>query len=252
MASVMRFDQWQDSNGVPVASGAGGNLSPVNGYLFKQTLYFFSNGTFAKASYPWLRAIRVRVQGAGGGGGGSATTGSSQFAAGGGGGGGAYAEAFITNIAGLDSSVTVTRGAGGTGGAINGTGGSGGASSFGALVSANGGGPGTPGEGAGTAALAFGNSGAGSSTTSGADFAVSGSFGTPGFVRASNRGYRGHGGQSFLSTPTNQQLVGSSFPGDTGSLYGGGGGGAVTPTSSTTGNVGGAGGNGIVIVELYA
>jgi hypothetical protein len=43
-------------------------------YNLVQTLYYTSSGTFTKASYPWLRAIKVKVQGAGGGGGGCATT----------------------------------------------------------------------------------------------------------------------------------------------------------------------------------
>jgi hypothetical protein len=92
----------------------------VNGtavYRFVTTVYFTSSGTFTKADYPWLRAIRVKCQGGGGGGGGAATTGVGQQAISSGGAGGAYAESFITNIAGLDASVTVTRGAGGTGGA---------------------------------------------------------------------------------------------------------------------------------------
>jgi hypothetical protein len=33
MASVMRFDQWQDSNGVPVATGAGGKFSAPGAIL---------------------------------------------------------------------------------------------------------------------------------------------------------------------------------------------------------------------------
>ena len=85
------------------------------GYRLVQTVYFTSSGSFAKASYPWLRAIRVRVQAGGGAGGSSSTATGANHSKGAGGGGGGYAEAFITDVAGLASSVTVTRGAGGSG-----------------------------------------------------------------------------------------------------------------------------------------
>jgi hypothetical protein len=50
------------------------------GFRFKEAVYFTSNGTFTKADYPWLRAIRVRLVGGGGGGGGCATTSANQVA----------------------------------------------------------------------------------------------------------------------------------------------------------------------------
>jgi hypothetical protein len=87
--------------------GPGGGL-PSNAFAFVETVYFTSNGTFTKADYPWLRAIRVKCQGGGGGGGRAVATSSSTVSAGDGGGGGGYAESFITNIASLDASVTVT------------------------------------------------------------------------------------------------------------------------------------------------
>jgi len=34
---------------------------PSNAYAFVETVYFTSNGTFTKASYPWLRAVRVLI-----------------------------------------------------------------------------------------------------------------------------------------------------------------------------------------------
>jgi hypothetical protein len=40
MSSVMRFDEWQDSNGVPVASGAGGKFSaPGNIIAVKHAIF---------------------------------------------------------------------------------------------------------------------------------------------------------------------------------------------------------------------
>jgi hypothetical protein len=94
-------------------------------YRYVDTVYFTSSGTFTKATYPWLRAIRVKcvavvvvVRRL------CATT-AQRF--------GRWrrwlvAESFITDIAGLDASVTVTRGAGG------GAGGSGSAGGNGAVV----------------------------------------------------------------------------------------------------------------------
>jgi hypothetical protein len=40
----------------------------TNSYNFVQSVYFNSSGTFTKATYPWLKAIKVKCQGAGGGG----------------------------------------------------------------------------------------------------------------------------------------------------------------------------------------
>jgi len=51
MASVMRFDQWQDSNGVPVATGAGGKFSAPGSILqvvqtVKTDVFTSSSNTF--------------------------------------------------------------------------------------------------------------------------------------------------------------------------------------------------------------
>jgi hypothetical protein len=42
------------------------------GYQYRERFTFTSSGTFVKADYPWLRAIRVRCVGGGGAGGGTA------------------------------------------------------------------------------------------------------------------------------------------------------------------------------------
>jgi hypothetical protein len=212
------------------------------GYVFVETVYFTSSGTFSKADYPWLRAIRVKCQAGGGGGAGGDGT---SLRGGGGGGGGAYAESFITDISGLDSSVTVTRGAGGAGGAATGAaataGTMGGSSSFGTIVSADG----------GNNAPAS-SAGADVQLTGTGDLIVSGSSGGSGGQNIPvDANQSGHGGASFLggggrSFPA--ASLTSSTNNDAG-LYGGGGGGARI---GTTGRAGGAGANGIVIVELYA
>lgn len=111
-----------------------------NGFVYATTLTYTSPGSFTKATYPWLRAVRVRAVGGGGGGAGCPTTAAGQVAIGGSGSGAAYAESFLTNIAALAASETVTVGAGGAGGAAGlNPGVDGGASSFGFWVVAAGG-----------------------------------------------------------------------------------------------------------------
>jgi hypothetical protein len=228
----------------------GTNWVNVTGYVYVSTVYFTSSGTFEKADYPWLRAIRVKCQGAGGGGGSVNTTASNQNAVGGGGAGGAYAESFITDIAGLDVSVTVTRGAGGAGGTGGGNNGSsGGSSSFGALVSANGG---DGGVGRGGVALPNVTSGTGATTTGTGDFVVPGSGCPPTFMHLAARALSNLGGNSFLGAGANNADSTSGANGNSGIIYGGGGSGGVNSQSQASTRNGGAGANGIVIVELYA
>lgn len=228
----------------------GTNWVNLTGYVFVQTLYYTSNGTFTKATYPWLRAIRVKCVGGGGGGGGAGTTTAGQTACGGGGGGGGYAESFITNISGLDSSITVTRGPGGAGGAAganNGTSGS--SSSFGSLVVAGGGGGGSGISGSSLSASDPGNSGTGTT----GDILMNGERGGWGY-NAGTLPFGGFGGASGggfgQSTGDLASFAGAQGP--AGQLYGGGGGGAANGASVATARAGGAGANGIVTVELYA
>jgi hypothetical protein len=117
------------------------------GFQYVGTRYYTSSGTFAKAD-PFgdssfdgakMRAIRVRVQAGGGGAAGCGTTGAGQVDIAESGGAGGYAESFITDIAGLGTSVTVTRGDGGAGGTGAAVGSVGGSSSFGTAVVAAGG-----------------------------------------------------------------------------------------------------------------
>jgi hypothetical protein len=213
------------------------------GYQFRETLYFTSSGTFTKATYPWLRAIRVKVVGGGGAGGGTQTTGVGEQASGGGGGGGGYAELFITDIAGLVSPVTVTVGAGGAG-VVNAGGNNGSASSFGTLAVAGGGSGGTRGP------AISGNQtpnpgGTGGIGTAG-DIIFRGDDGSEGRVVGGQRTSFGHGGGSVFAGSrriTNDNAL-------NGHLYGGAGSGA-NATPSTAEIAGGNGAAGIVIVELY-
>lgn len=218
---------------------------------FQQRVIFTANGTFSKASYPWLRAIRVMVVGGGGSGAGSGGASGGQNSYGTGGGSGAYAESFITDIAGLAASTTVTVGAGGAAtaaGAIDGNAGA--ASSFGVLVSAGGGGGGytkpnttlggyvqggTPGVAtAGEIQLGGspGGQGAGLNTLSQSGNGGSSIFGGGGFGPATGAGSGANAGSP-------------------GTAWGAGGSGAATNAGGTA-RASGAGAAGVVIVELYA
>jgi hypothetical protein len=224
--------------------------SAVNGtavYRYVDTVYFTSSGTFTKATYPWLRAIRVKCVGGGGGGGGNPATGAGQASVAGGGGGGGYAEAFITDIAGLSSSVSITVGAGGSGGGAsdNAAGTNGGDSSFGSVILGGGGSAGqggSPSTGSGQRSGGAGGSGTG-------DFVVAGGRGFPGDYDIGQIFQRGYGGQSHLApaatTAANSRNVSN------GVIYGGGGSGSHLRASSAA-LAGGNGADGIVIVELYA
>lgn len=235
---------WDNSAWIVVNGGA-------SGYQLVQTITYTSGSTFSKASYPWLRALKVKVVGGGGAGSGADATGGLGWAAGAGGGAGAYAESFITDISGLASSITVTIGAGGTGvAAANGN--NGGTSSFGSLVSANGG------TGAGGRVvsattnefLASAGNGSGSRTAVG-DFVSYGGSGGPCFLRQGTYAAGGNGGDSFLSAGGSVTYVASSTTLTNAGLHGSGGSGAANGVSRS-GAAGASGGAGIIIVELYS
>ena len=202
-----------------------------NSYFYRETLYFTSSGDFKKADFPWLRAIRVKCQGAGGAGG-SIQNGTGVSGAGSGGG---YAESFIADIESLPDTVQVTVGAGGTT-VTGGDGNPGGDSSFGSIVEATGGG---------------GGGSNGSTSTPGAgtgDFNIDGGWGAPG---GSGTDFpSGVGGSSYMGSGGAGRRHGSNGFGGVGRGYGGGGGACRQGTSGTA--TGGNGADGIVIVELYS
>jgi hypothetical protein len=234
----------------------------TGGYLYAGTRYYTSSGTFAKADPLGtgdigLRAVRLRVVGGGGGGGGAATTSAGEAAAGGGGGGAAYAESFILASA-LTSSVTVTLGAGGSGGAEGANiGSNGGASSFGSgetfEVSAEGGFGGT-----GSVARSFpdvSGGGAGGAVAVG-DLTVEGSPGFPSSVNPTATGTaRALGGGSFLSGygPVNAAgRLAAGGGGITGTgRFGGGGSSGANIENQATARAGGAGRVGVCIVDCF-
>lgn len=205
----------------------------------RQIVKFTSSGSFTKATYPWLKYVRIRLVGGGGGGGGTAATGVGQWAAAGGGGGGGYSEKVIA-VGSLGTSETVTVGAGGAAGAAgNNPGGDGGTTSFGAHCSGAGGTGGI-----GSSADNTYNSHAGGTGGSGAsgDINIPGSDGFYGITTVAGPTSLGYGGDAHLG-------LGGNNPG-AGEGYGGGGyGNSVTGSASA--GAGYAGAAGIVIVELY-
>jgi hypothetical protein len=228
----------------------------AGGYLYAGTRNYTSSGTFVKAdafgdsSNVVPRAIRVRLVGAGGGGGGTASTSGAQSAQGSPGGAGGYAESFITDIAGLDASITVTLGGGGSAGSAgNNAGSSGGASSFGSLVAASGGDGGAA-EGNATSTFPkFGSVRPGGNGTAG-DIQARGGAASLSILTADSPGGTfaalGLAGASqFSAGPRN----GVNADGIAGTL--GSGGSAPWVISGAPARPGGAGGNGVIYVDIY-
>jgi hypothetical protein len=238
-----------DLSMTPAAAKAALN-DASNGYRLREVLEYTASGSFVKANYPWARAIRVRVIGGGGGGGGSAAAsgGNQSFGQGGGGGGGA--ESFITDIAGLAASTTVTVGAGGSG--VSGSGGgTGGTSSFGSLVVATGGAGGSVKPNNNYTAYVPGGDGG---TGTAGDIQLNGGGGGSGTGDTASLCAGGAGGSSPMGGGGGANGTGAGAGGTTGKAggkYGGGGGGASTNGGGSA-RAGGAGGAGIVIVEVYA
>jgi hypothetical protein len=234
-----------------------GTFTPPRGFMLAQRfVYTSSPANFTKATYPWLRAIKVICVGGGGGGGGAATTAANQNALGAAGSGAAIAETFITDIASLGASIAITVGGGGAGGAAgNNAGINGGASSFGSLcIAANGAG------GVGSAATAIGTLGAGTnandtaSSTGDIIYLGTGS-GARQFIYATFVMRPQIGGSSIAAgARVGQAVTGTGVDGaaPSGTLYGSGGHAGVNAQSQTTARAGGAGAGGLVIVELYA
>lgn len=200
-------------------------------YRYGGQVRYTASGTFVKADYPGLRALRVRCQGGGASAGTTPATANTTAASGS---AGAFAESLLADIPGLAANVAVTVGAGGaldaTGGA---TGNAGGASSFGTLVSAQGGNANLAYSavnvaevgGVGDTVIPGGGNGSGSTTLAAGGVA---------------------GGSSVMGVGGAGQQSGTNAPGRG---FGAGGGGGSTTTA--TARAGGAGAPGIVIVDLY-
>ena len=218
---------------------------------WRQQVIFTANGFFTKATYPWLKRIRIRMVGGGGGGGGCATTSAAQAAAGAGGGGGAYVESKV-EVAGLAASETVTIGAGGAGGAAGDNAGAAGTittmTPVGTQADAGAGGAGGA-DSANSAKLGGSGGSFGGST---GDIKIVGGRGDNGRTYESAVTQEGRGGASLLANPTGMLADTTGQPGVVGQNYGGGGTGAYNGPSAGGARAGGGGGGGIIIIDLYA
>lgn len=205
---------------------------------------FSADGTWTAPS--GCRRIRVFVVGGGGAGAGAEVTGGSTSSFGGGGAGGAMAVSEYTP-AQFGSSQTVTVGDGGTG-VSAGAGNAGGTSSFGALVTAEGGGGGNilP---AGSV-VTFGNTSLADVNTTGANlFSIGGAAGSPSFRLGSVTGVPGNGGPSPLGGGI-APYTSSNSDGRDGRAPGAAGSGASSLAGGAA-RTGGNGADGIVIIEEY-
>ncbi len=221
------------------------NALVTDGYRLLSTIVYTSSGSFTKANFPGIRAIRVRAVGGGASGGGAQTTDGTQNSEGAGGGGGGYCEKWILESE-LSSSETVTVGTGGSGSSAgNFDGNDGGDSWVGTHFTAGGGKAGTGGPaGSGENASSGGNGG----TATGGDINIPGDDGGNGRRITGITVRANFGGGSQLSGIA--VSVPTSSDGRTGRPYGGGSSGARNGTSqSARGSTAGA--DGAVIIEVY-
>lgn len=233
------FEVWFD--------GAWTGLATAGGFQYLTTVSYTTSGTFVKANYPGLRAVRIKCQGGGGAGGGAAVTGSGSAGGGGGGQGGNYAEKWVLASA-LSASETVTRGAGGTG-VTGANGNNGGTTSVGAHCIAGGGAGGQV--GSSTTAWSTAIS-ATPSTTGTGDLVVSGGPGGFGLLHGtSDFVMSGWGGNSMWGIGARPVQPGAGADGFAAGGYGGGGGGAGNSNSQGSTRVGGAGTAGRILIDLY-
>lgn len=216
------------------------------GYRLRDRVIYTSSGSFAKASWPGLRAIRIIAVGGGGAGAGAAAASATMNAYGTGGGSGAYAETFMLTDS-LAASTAVTVGAGGS--ATGSTGNNGSTSSFGSLVVAGGG---IGGNIKATSTLGgYVPGGPGGVATAG-QIRQGGSPGHAG-AGANTLANGGNGGSSIFGGGGHAPATGAGSganAGSPGTAYGAGGGGAAVNGGGGA-RSGGAGAAGVVIVEIY-
>ena len=232
--------------------GSAWTTLPSNGYQYVDTVYFNSTGTFSKATYPWLRAVKVTTVGGGGGSAGCGTTTASQVKIGRAGGGSATAERFI-EASTLAASVSVAVGAAGAAGAAgDNDGGDGGRSSF-ALgtayeVSANGG---VGGQLLTATSFPVVSPAMANTTTGVGDLVSVSGIGTSPIILSTIVGHAGRGGfNAMFPAPSPETRTNSN--GAAADQYGNGGQASLNFVSQGTTRSGGAGFRGIVIVDLFA
>lgn len=158
-----------------------------------------------------------------------------------------YAESFIL-ASSLAATVTITRGAGGTG-VAGANGNAGGTSSAGSHCVAGGGAGGLI--GGSTSAWENPISGTPNTTATG-DLIIPGAPGGFGLVNGTaDFACSGFGGNSHWGAGSRAVNPSTGADGTAGVLYGGGGSGAANTNSQGSTRTGGAGANGRVLVDLY-
>ena len=217
-------------------SGAGYVITQVN----IQT--FTSSGTYTPTA--GMQYCIVECVGAGGGAGGSNTPPGS---CGAGGGAGGYCK-NVFSAAAIGASKAVTIGTGGAGGVNAGAPGAGGATTFGALLTANGGGAAQA--TSNSSARGFNYIGGTGGTAAGGSVNIQGGAGANSCYALDSGllyvfGLSGNGGSSYFG---GGGLGGTTSNGANGAAYGSGGGGG---NNSSVGATGGAGASGLVIVTEY-
>lgn len=227
-----------------IGDGTNINANYPAGSLISRRI-FTSNATYSPTV--GTRSVVVEVQAGGGGGGGAGYTSSTTVSIGAGGGAGGYAKSYLTS--GFSSQAIVV-GAGGAGGNITPTNGStGGTSSFGSIISCNGG-VGGVGQSQATAGYTA-TAGTGGSASGGNTQNQSGQPGTHGVSISNSNNWGGSGGSCPLGSggfgPANNNVSPTASSG-----YGSGGAGGVSQNSPSTGRVGTAGSPGVVIIWEYA
>lgn len=238
------------SAGTPHIKTSGGDktlLEYIGGIPPTRTI--LTTGTAATYTVPTgVKAIHVRLQGAGGGGGGCAGGGAGTSALGGGGAAGDVVEKLI---AAPSASYTYTVGAAGAGGAVGANNGSaGGDTTFtdggSTSMTAAGGGGGSGHTGAGGNTGAAG--GAAPTGSTGGDITLPGARGKASTVADGDRAQYGDGANSYHGAGGTRQ--GSTGAGTNAAGYGAGGSGAgVLDTSAT--HSGGDGAGGLIIITEY-
>jgi hypothetical protein len=238
----------QDTNALEIHNGGSSFdvVASAHGYQYWQQIRYTASSTFDPndPAFKGWRAVRVRCQGGGGAGGGAVATAASETSCGAGGQGGAYGESFLLR-SDVTSSVTVTRGAGGTA-VAGGAGNNGGTSSFGTLVSGGGGQGGDASGSGGNAACLDGGNSVQAMT---GEIQIGGQGGGVGCRLGTSGSFGGIGGSSQMGGGAAGN--GPSNDGHAARQFGGGGGGANNAGGNFTAKTGGSGSDGIVIVDLY-
>ena len=200
----------------------------------KGTQTFKSSGTFTVPA--GVRSIDIFCVGGGGSGGRGGTSNSGSGQINGGGGGGGYTATKLGYAVTPGSTFTVTVGAGGARPSSTGDGNAGGATSFGSVLTANGGSAGGISKG--------GNGGSGG----GASISYQGSslMGGDGGSNGGNGAYahNSSGSTTYGTIGKGQGTTTRAFGESSNTLYAGGGGGTHTNLASSTSSLSGAGGAG--------